>query len=100
MQQLDERILEHIRDEGWSSPSVMATHHLFNYASEARIRERCRALSYADLLAPISGDMVELTTWGQLYLEGELDAEHQPRPPAWVLQKEKFYSQSISGAFA
>lgn len=97
MQQLDDRILEYVDEEGWATPGIMASRHDFRDFSRARIRERCRALCYADLLAPIAGDMVELTTWGQLYLDGELDAGHQPRPPAWVLQKGSSGSRSISG---
>ena len=80
MQQLDERILEHLAEESWSSPSVMASRPEFRWASEARLRERCKMLGYAEFIAPIAGEMVEITTWGQLYLAGELDAEHQPRP--------------------
>lgn len=49
-------------------------------ASENRIRERCRLLADADLIAPIHSEMYELTTWGRLYLDGEVDARHQPRP--------------------
>lgn len=79
MEQLDDRILEHVREEDWSTPSIMASRPWFD-ASERRIRERCRMLADADLIAPISGDMVELTTWGLLYLDGEIDAAHQPSP--------------------
>ncbi len=86
MQQLDDRILEYIEEEGWSTPKIMSQESEFRDASRARLEERCRGLVYAGLLAPISGDMVELTTWGRLYLDGELDADHQPRPTKRVLQ--------------
>jgi hypothetical protein len=36
------------------------------------------------LLAPIAREMVELTTEGQLYLDGDLDARHRPRPAPGV----------------
>jgi len=50
------------------------------------IRERCHLLTDANLIEPIHSEMYELTTWGRLYLEGEIDARHQPRPrPGRVL---------------
>lgn len=78
MRQLDERILEHLREEGWSSPGIMRSRQNFQClgTSEGAIAERCRVLTSAELVAPIHGNMYELTTWGRLYLEGELDAEH------------------------
>lgn len=79
MQQLDDRLLELLREEGWSSPSIAASRPSL-HASRARCRERFRWLTYAGLAAPFADDCYELTTWGQLYLEGDLDAAHQPRP--------------------
>lgn len=78
MQQLDERILEHIDEEGWATPRTMSRNVNFEgvYASEGRIRERCKKLVKAELIAPIHADMYEITTWGNLYLEGDLDAEN------------------------
>lgn len=76
---LDERILEHLSDEPWSSPSIMAS--TFNFdASEDRIDERCRMLADAELVHFSFGDtdLVEITSWGMLYLNGEIDAESQP----------------------
>lgn len=79
MQQLDDRILEFLADEDWSTPQLIAERPTID-ASEARVRERCRALRHAGLVHPFAGDCYELTTWGQLYLSGDLDAAHQPRP--------------------
>jgi hypothetical protein len=81
MQQLDERILEYLADEGWATPGILAR-DLGLRASRGRIRERCRALQYAGLAAPFAGECYEVTTGGQRYLEGELDAAHQPRSTA------------------
>ena len=81
MQQLDERILEYLDQEGWGSPSIMARESGFR-ASEGRIGERCKMLQYAGLVAPIHGDTYELTIEGQLYLEEEIDARYRPRPSA------------------
>jgi hypothetical protein len=89
MQQLDERILEHVKEDGWSSPSIMRSRPEFRRfaASEARIRERCRVLTSAELIAPISGEMFELTTWGKLYLSGDLDAQHLRPCPSRAPQR-------------
>lgn len=83
MQQLDDRILEHLEENGWSSPSIMESRPEFQHlgASKERIRERCRVLTSAELIAPIHREMVEITTWGKRYLEGKLDTEHlRPHP--------------------
>lgn len=84
MQQVDDRILEYVEAEGWATPSILASRPEFQHASEARIRERFEWLVHAGLLAPISGDMVDITSEGRMYLEGELHAGHQPRPSPGV----------------
>lgn len=55
-------------------------------ATEGILSDRCKMLADAGLLAPIHGETYELTTWGRLYLEGEIDAAHQPRPKAGILK--------------
>ena len=85
MQQLDDRILEHLEEEPWSSPSVMDSMPEFD-ASEGRVRERCRVLADAELVAFVVGDMVEITRWGLLYLDGGIDAEHRPLPTKRALR--------------
>ncbi|SDJ62868.1 hypothetical protein SAMN05216226_10691 [Halovenus aranensis] len=78
---LDDRILEHLRDESFSTAARMAD--LPNiHATEAQVQERCEVLADADLVtfATIDMDFVELTTWGKQYLEGELDVEDHPKP--------------------
>jgi hypothetical protein len=87
MDQLDERILEHLDDFGWSSPSLMRQHFRFS-TTESRVRRRCEVLADADLIAPIydGASMFEITTIGRLYLQGEIDANlrrplPRPRPP-------------------
>lgn len=78
MQLLDERILEHIDEADWATPRTMFRGVKLDglKPSEGRIRERCEMLAQAELIAPVHGDMYEITTTGQLYLEGELDAEN------------------------
>ncbi|MFA9415158.1 hypothetical protein [Natrinema sp. HArc-T2] len=86
MEQLDDRILEHLHEEEWSSVTVMNSRPEFR-ASKARLRERCQMLASAELIEPLHRDMYEITTWGVLYLEGELDADHQPEPSPQTLGK-------------
>jgi DNA-binding FadR family transcriptional regulator len=88
MRQLDERLLEHLGEQDWSTPRMLAQHPRFEemQVSRARIRERLQMLADAGLVGREHEDIYEITTWGQLYLEGELDAENQPRPrPGRVL---------------
>lgn len=74
---LDERILEHLEEDSWSTPRYMSKEFRFN-ASRGRVEERCRKLTQAGLIAPIYEDanLYDITSDGQQYLEGELDAEH------------------------
>ncbi len=79
MQQLDERILELLDQDGFSTPALIAKDSRFEDldASEARIRERCRELTERELIEPFNAtsDMYELTNWGVAYLRGNLDAD-------------------------
>ena len=79
MEQVDERILEYLDSEGWGTPGIMAREREFS-ASEGRIRERLQFLQYAGMVAPIHGDVYELATDGQLYLDEEIDARYRPWP--------------------
>lgn len=78
---LDDRILEYVEKSILATPSQMENTIRFN-ASERRIRERCDMLQQAGLIAPITegGDLYVVTIEGRQYLEGDLDAQHQPRP--------------------
>ena len=81
---LDERIMEILDREGWSTARLIEDVTTMN-ASENRARERLEILSQAGLVAPIfeGASMYELTGEGQRYLKGELDAaKHvdQPNP--------------------
>jgi hypothetical protein len=75
MEQLDERILEHVADRGWGSPPIVHR-DLTMTTSVGRIRDRCQVLSDVGYLAPIveGTDQYELTGSGRLYLDGESDA--------------------------
>jgi len=94
MQQVDERILELLNDEGWSTPWLISNHPRLDRmdASSNRIRERCRVLSQAGYIQPLSRryKMYEIGVWGRLYLEGDVRAdclvpEPDARRPGHVL---------------
>jgi hypothetical protein len=86
MCQLDERILEYIEIEGWTSPRLLASRFS---ASQQRFRDRCHVLANAELSEPFAGEQYELTVWGIQYLDGEVDTHHRrpipaPKPPGKV----------------
>jgi hypothetical protein len=79
---IDDRILEHLAEEPWST-----THHMASlpaiHATEKQVRDRCCRLADVDLVSWIDEenlDMIELTTEGKLYLDGELDVKLYPAP--------------------
>ncbi|GGN92838.1 hypothetical protein GCM10009030_17490 [Haloarcula pellucida] len=80
---LDERILEILQAEGWSSPAYIAR-KVSLWASVGRVRERCRMLTYAQMIEPLTPrfENYDITGFGLRYLEGRLDASKQPRPSA------------------
>jgi len=82
MRQVDERVLEHLNEAGESNPMLMAEHPRFEDmgASAGQLRERCECLAEAGMIATTGSGWFDITTWGQQYLEGELDAQNQPRP--------------------
>jgi hypothetical protein len=84
----DERILERLDESRQSlTPWMLA----FDLDEDRRhVYHRCRILAHAGLVDLIpreqKSDKVELSTWGKLYLEGEVDAQNRrpcpaPRPP-------------------
>ena len=86
MQHVDERILEVLNSESWSTPHFLA---IDVDASEERIFERCEVLRRAGFVEREHGDHYEISFWGALYLDGEVSAkvrrpEPAPRPPEAV----------------
>ncbi len=83
MQQVDERILEHLAEDSWATPSTIASDSRFEelQVSQNHIRERCQELVQRELIAPVYDDMYEITSWGLAYLRGDLDAGTLPRWP-------------------
>jgi len=82
MRQLDERILEHLQESGESKPMLISEHPRFGEMEvlSGQIHEWCVKLAEAGLVAITGKRWFDITTWGQQYLESELDAENQPRP--------------------
>lgn len=78
---LSERILEILQANGPSGPEFISNTLGMN-ASRRRVREQCLMLADAELVEPMTDDweMFELTEEGIRYLEGDLDARHQPTP--------------------
>ncbi|ARS89650.1 hypothetical protein B1756_07800 [Natrarchaeobaculum aegyptiacum] len=78
---LDERILEYLEEEGWSTPKLISQRMKFN-ASRGRVEERCEMLAQVGLIVPIyeGSEMYELTGDGRDYLVGGVDVELRPRP--------------------
>lgn len=81
MWSLDDRILEALSGDGWTTPeslSVIPGMH----ATEAQVEERCKVLADADLVTFLTedADIVGLTTEGEQYLEGKVDVELYPPP--------------------
>lgn len=86
-QLLDDRVLEYVAEHGWATPGILVR-CADVHASEARVRERCAMLHYAGLLAVVHGETYELTSLGQRYLDGDLDAAHLPRPTAARIRRD------------
>jgi hypothetical protein len=83
---LDERIIEYLDEDAFSTPRHMERVIKFN-ASRRRIRERCQLLTRAGLIAPVyEGDyLYEITEKGRGYLVGDIDVEHLPQPSPRVI---------------
>jgi len=83
---LDERILEHLSEDPWSTPRHMSR-AIALPASRGRVEERCQLLSQVGLVAPVLRDssMYEITGEGQEYLNGDLDVGNRPPPSPRVI---------------
>ena len=83
MYPVDERILEHLAEESWASPTTMAAETEFQQLNldSSYINQRCVILTERELIAPLieTGKMYEITTWGLAYLRGDLDAGNLDR---------------------
>ena len=83
MYTVDERILEHLAEESWASPTTMAAESEFSQldVGKSYINQRCNCLVERELIVPIieGKDLYEITRWGLAYLRGDLDASYLPQ---------------------
>ena len=77
----DDRLLEALRVEGWTSPGTLAAKPAIRL-TRRQIRARLRLLADAELVAPHDRDydLYHLTTEGELYLDGQRDQQLHPHP--------------------
>ena len=93
MGSLDERILEHLADEGDADAWEIAF-DVFGRVSQDRVTERCEVLADAELVECYEREVVDgrietywsITTWGELFLSEDVDPSLDvplpgPRPP-------------------
>lgn len=82
MQSLDERILERLAADG-VAPAWMIASDLD--VPRVRVARRCRVLAEAEFIEREEregfADEWVISTWGVLYLAGELDADHRRPDP-------------------
>jgi hypothetical protein len=84
----DERILEDLAETEESLTPWMIAHDLG--VDDRYVLHRCQVLANAGFLEVVSQegqrDKFEISSWGELYLAGEIDAQNRqpcpaPRPP-------------------
>ena len=86
MKREDERILEFLDVYGLASPSLISD-EVFKKVSARHVQERLAFLRYAGLVALTGAESYELTNAGKQYLNGQLNAAHQPTPTAYRVLK-------------
>lgn len=69
----DDRILEYVSENDGASVGEIADHEHIR-VSQPHISRRCKALATHGLLRPLGNGVYMITTEGQQYLDGELDA--------------------------
>lgn len=87
MKWTDERILEYLAENGKVSPWILADEM---ETDSQYVTHRCYILANAELVERVAREQIDdefaISTWGRLYLNGDLDAQHRqpqpsPRPP-------------------
>ncbi|WP_248518409.1 MarR family transcriptional regulator [Salinarchaeum laminariae] len=73
MSRADDRILEHLSEEGPDSPKAMAESGRVRF-SRQHINQRCKTLVEYRLLVHLGNGVYDITREGEQYLAGELDA--------------------------
>lgn len=85
MKREDERILEFLEAYGLASPDLISR-EVFKQVSAGHVEERLKYLHYARLVTLSGYRSYELTSEGQRYLHGELNASHQPTPSVEIVR--------------
>jgi hypothetical protein len=85
---LDERILESLRDDGPSSPAILAASKGVR-DSEEKIRRRCDRLEEANLIEDSNDELLTITRKGRQYLDGEIDLGKDDGSGALDINSEK-----------
>jgi predicted transcriptional regulator len=72
MSRADDRILEHLSEEGPDTPKRMAKSDRVRF-SRQHINMRCKKLVSYQLLVHLGNGVYDITRQGEQYLSGELD---------------------------
>ena len=87
MRLCDERILESLREDGPSSPAVLAASKGVR-GSEDEIYIRCKILGDAGLIVQSDHELFEITPRGRRYLDGEVDLGKDDRSSSQAAESE------------
>lgn len=74
MSRADDRILEHLSEDGPDSPKSMAESGRVRF-SRQHINQRCKTLVSYGLLVHLGNGIYDITREGERYLAGDLDAQ-------------------------
>lgn len=74
MSRADDRIMEHLAEEGPDTPKGMAESGRVRF-SRQHINQRCKLLVSYGLLVHLGNGVYDLTRKGERYLAGEIDVE-------------------------
>lgn len=74
MSRADDRILEHLNEQGPDTPKQMADSNRVRF-SRQHINQRCKKLVSYSLLIHLGNGVYDITPQGEQYLTGELDAQ-------------------------
>lgn len=70
----DDRILEIIRDEGPTSPTPLSNHQ-YIHIGKSGVSKRLNRMKDHGLVTDLGNGVYSITTEGERYLDGELNAE-------------------------
>lgn len=74
MSRADDRILEHLADDGPDTPKQMAESGRVRF-SRQHINQRCKTLVSYGLLIHLGNGVYTISATGEQYLSGDLDAQ-------------------------